>query len=145
MTREEAIERLKQNKAAAEFYAGMVQNTNAIENELKDIEAMNMAIEALSEPKTGWIPVSERLPEHSYTKRFWLTVKLDDDKGTVATLIGTWGAWSGGKNNKSYDAFDCWKDVMINGGIYRMSQPIPKEQVLAWMPLPEPYKEDGEA
>lgn len=48
MTREEAIERLKQNKAAAEFYAGMVQNTNAIENELKDIEAMNMAIEALS-------------------------------------------------------------------------------------------------
>ena len=63
MTREEAIERLKQNKAAAEFYAGMVQNTNAIENELKDIEAMNMAIEALSaaEPKTGkWIAKSER-------------------------------------------------------------------------------------
>ena len=95
-----------------------------------------------AEPKTGWIPVSERLPEHSYTKRFWLTVKLDDDKGTVATLIGTWGAW-GGKGNKPYDAFDCWKDVMINGGIYRMSQPIPKEQVLAWMPLPEPYREDG--
>ena len=47
MTREEELERLKQNKAAAEFYAGMVQNTNAIENELKDIEAMNMAIEAL--------------------------------------------------------------------------------------------------
>ena len=48
MTREEAIERLKQNKAAAKFYAGMSQNTNAIENELKDIEAMDMAIEALS-------------------------------------------------------------------------------------------------
>lgn len=47
MTREEAIERLKQNKAAAEFYAGMVQNTNAIENELKDIEAIDMAIKAL--------------------------------------------------------------------------------------------------
>ena len=50
MTREEAIERLKQNKAAAKFYAGMVQNTNAIENELKDIEAIDMAIEALTEP-----------------------------------------------------------------------------------------------
>lgn len=47
MTREEAIERLKQNKAAAEFYAGMVQNTNAIGNALKDIEAIDMAIEAL--------------------------------------------------------------------------------------------------
>ena len=50
MNKQEAIERLKQNKAAAEFYAGMVQNTNAIENELKDIEAIDMAIEALSEP-----------------------------------------------------------------------------------------------
>lgn len=56
MKKEEAIERLKQNKAAAEFYAGMVQNTNAIENELKDIEAMNMAIEALTDRPTGkWI------------------------------------------------------------------------------------------
>ena len=36
-----------------------------------------------------WIPCSERLPEHSYTKRFWLTVKLDNDKDTVTTLIGT--------------------------------------------------------
>lgn len=49
MNREEAIERIKQNKAAAEFHAGMVQNTNAIENELKDIEAMEMAIEALTQ------------------------------------------------------------------------------------------------
>lgn len=56
MTREEAIERLKQNKAAAEFYAGMVQNTHAIENELKDIEALDMAIEALSDRSYGeWV------------------------------------------------------------------------------------------
>ena len=48
MDKQEAIERLKQNKAAAEFYAGMVQNTNAIEIELKGIEAIDMAIEALS-------------------------------------------------------------------------------------------------
>lgn len=64
MTREEAIERLKQNKAAAEFYAGMVQITNAIENELKDIEAIDMAIEALrAEPKTGeWIKATGMMP-----------------------------------------------------------------------------------
>lgn len=53
MDKQEAIERLKQNKAAAEFYAGMVQNTNAIENELKDIEAIDMAIEALSVESPG--------------------------------------------------------------------------------------------
>ena len=55
MERAEAIERLKQNKAAAEFYAGTVQITNAIENELKDIEAIDMAIEALSEPSDNLI------------------------------------------------------------------------------------------
>lgn len=48
ITREEAIERLQQNKAAAEFYAGITQNTNLIENELKDIEAFDVAIKALS-------------------------------------------------------------------------------------------------
>lgn len=61
MTREEAIERLKQNKAAAKFYAGMVQNTNAIENELKDIEAIDMAIEALSERTGEWIYSTKQL------------------------------------------------------------------------------------
>ena len=53
MDRDEAIKILKQNKAAAEFYAGMVQNTKVIENELRDIEAMNMAIEALQAKAEG--------------------------------------------------------------------------------------------
>ena len=49
MTNKEAIERLKQNRAAAEFYAGMTPNSREVENELKDIEAIDMAIEALTE------------------------------------------------------------------------------------------------
>ncbi len=105
---------------------------------MNDLIKRNNVINMIHDEK--WIPCSKRLPEHSYTKRFWLTVKLDDDEGTVTTLIGTWSAWGGNNGRKSYDAFDCWKDVMINGGIYRLSQPIPKEQVLAWMPAPEPWK-----
>ena len=125
-----------------EYNKEWIENTSEIPQEIS--AEIADAIRCGKQNKYEWIPVSEGLPKHSYTKRFWLTVKLDDDDGTIATLIGTWGAWCGGKGNKSYDAFDCWKDVMINGGIYRMSQPIPKEQVLAWMPLPEPYREDGE-
>ena len=68
MTKEEAIERLKQNKAAAKFYAGMVQNTNAIENELKDIEAIDMAIEALSERTGEWIFNPKDAIELMFTK-----------------------------------------------------------------------------
>ncbi len=105
---------------------------------MNDLIKRNDVINMIHEEK--WIPCSERLPEHSYTKRFWLTVKLDDDENTVTTLIGTWSAWGGNNGSKPYDAFDCWKDVMINGGIYRLSQPIPKEQVLAWMPAPEPWE-----
>lgn len=89
-------------------------------------------------PQGEWIPCSARLPEHSYTRKFWLTVKLDD--GTITTLIGSWSSFGSINGGEIYDAFCCWKDVMINGGIYRMSQPIPKEQVLAWMPAPEPWK-----
>ena len=48
MTREEAIERIEQNKAAAEFYAQMLDKYKSVDHELKDIEAFNMAIEALS-------------------------------------------------------------------------------------------------
>ena len=56
MTREEAIERIKQNKAAAEFYVQMMCKSKSVDNELKDIEAFNMAIEALqnlSKPNNG--------------------------------------------------------------------------------------------
>ena len=56
LTRKETIERLKQNKAAAEYYAGQSQITAEIENALKDSEALDMAIEALSAERTGeWI------------------------------------------------------------------------------------------
>lgn len=55
MDKQEAIERLKQNKAAAEFYAGMIDNYKSVCNELKDIEAFDMAIEALSERTGEWI------------------------------------------------------------------------------------------
>ena len=53
MKKEEAIERLKQNKAAAEFYVEIAQNIKPIENELKDIEAFDMAIEALQAEQEG--------------------------------------------------------------------------------------------
>ena len=56
MDRQEAIERIKQNKAAAEFYAQLTSKPKSVDDELKDIEAFNMAIEALESelPKGKW-------------------------------------------------------------------------------------------
>ena len=123
MTREEAIERLKQNKAAAEFYAGMVQNTNAIENELKDIEAIDMAIEALS-AEAEWIPCSERLPS---------------EDGDYLVQMSWWGF-----QMDVYSWADGWNCYRINGKVSRLSE-IDGRDIVAWMPLPKPYREDGEA
>ncbi len=48
MNKEEAIKRIRQNISAAEFHMGLTQLRSTIENELLDIEAFKMAIEALS-------------------------------------------------------------------------------------------------
>ena len=65
MTREEAIMRLKQNRAAATLYAEMSNRTKTIENELLDIEAIDMAIEALqAEPTHGRLIDADALMEY---------------------------------------------------------------------------------
>lgn len=128
----------------SELIEELIDNADSYTKELHDLmyraaNTIEMLSEKAREPKQGeWIPCSEGMPKHSYTMRFWLTVKLDD--GRITTLIGRWSSFGSTNGGETYDAFDCWKDVMINGGIYRLSQPIPKEQVLAWMPAPEPWE-----
>lgn len=79
-------------------------------------QACEMAIKALEQ--TTWIPVSERLPE------------IQD-----CYLVTT--KWKGSYSGDVY--------IETNMAVYRER---PKEwdcvDVIAWMPLPEPYKEDAE-
>lgn len=78
-------------------------------------------------PKTGWIPVSERLPEKD--GRYLVTCPSLGDDLEVST------AWYGTplmpirpvKGKCFFDSDDEWGDV-------------PYDDVLAWMPLPKPYK-----
>lgn len=70
-----------------------------------------------------WIPVSERLPEHK-NARYWVCTdtghqcecRWTDNRFGICNLSGAWG-WS----------------------IFDTPQ---YSNVVAWMPLPEPYKED---
>lgn len=89
----------------------------------EQIEALNVAIQAL-EHKTEWIPVSERLPEDHenvliYLSSNQITIGLYNSHRLpfMDKPIG-WGA----------DEPHNWSS----------------DEVIAWMPLPEPYKAESE-
>lgn len=89
------------------------------------MQARDMAINSLSQPEPHWIPVTERLPEDGVY--VLLTVRRMGDSYNHVPFISTgYISWN----------HQCWwcahdgncKDANID--------------VLAWQPLPEPYKED---
>jgi len=85
-------------------------------------EAEEMAIEALAQ--TRWIPCSERLPEED--GQYLITVKYVHVDG-YDDIYAEHGEWMDGK----------W-DMFCFGHCGQV------ETILAWMPLPEPYKAESE-
>nr|DAU94947.1 MAG TPA: Protein of unknown function (DUF551) [Caudoviricetes sp.] len=87
------------------------------------------------EKENGWIPVSERVPEDE--KEYLVT--LEKVYGTPEKLygianylkFGDAGYW----NEKKYGYLE-WDKYSDGHGGTKMYK------VIAWMPLPEPYKED---
>ena len=101
---------------------------------LKMIEQLQDDLEQ-DEKENGWIPVSERLPEDE--KEYLVT--LEKVYGTPEKLygianylkFGDAGYW----NEKKYGYLE-WDKYSDGHGGTKMYK------VIAWMPLPEPYKED---
>lgn len=87
------------------------------------------------EKENGWIPVSERLPEDE--KEYLVT--LEKVYGTSEKLygiasylkFGDAGYWN--EKKYGYLEWDKYSDGHAGTKMYK---------VVAWMPLPEPYKED---
>ena len=75
-----------------------------------------------AQPEQRWIPCSERLPEGNGTYLVTYIYK-DDEEGTEEPYAIS-------------DIFMLWK------GAFATEEPTDK--ALAWMPLPEPYKEGQE-
>ena len=82
-------------------------------------EALDMAISALRQ--TAWIPVGERLPSQS--GEYLVTISCEGATWTDKfEYTPTDRGWS---DPEAYDDIIDWNDGVI-----------------AWMPLPKPYKED---
>ena len=123
MTREEAIKKIKK----------VIEESVIFEDEL---EAFDKAIKALEqEPK--WIPVWERLPE----KRgdYLVTQKATFTDYEYISVIGY------ALNLYDVDEYD-FADKKRSGWYEYDSEWGYREldDVIAWMPLPEPYKAESE-
>ena len=98
-------------------------------------ELMEMAITALQNQQV-WIPVSERLPEErdSIFAKFKGTDKWKKGmfEKTSSTVIVTVCSDDGSLRSTTANTIDGrWKtDIILIG-----------DEVIAWMPLPEPYRE----
>ena len=125
-------DRLKQYKdkySDCYKYAGVHVKViqDMIEQLLADLEQ--------DEKENGWIPVSERLPEDE--KEYLVTLEkvyvTPEKLYGIANYLkfGDAGYW----NEKKYGYLE-WDKYSDGHGGTKMYK------VIAWMPLPEPYKED---
>ena len=85
-------------------------------------EACDMAIEALKEPEGKWIPVTERLPEVTQNEYYPLSLVTLDNRDVC---LGVY----------HYDDEEWWTRMSEGETVYTTDH-----KVVAWRPLPEPYR-----
>ena len=113
-------------------YADHERALEEIKKLKEDIANLQIRCRIAESDKPKWIPVSERSPEKD--GRYLVTDTLFGDDLWVLT------AWYGTPPMPSRP---------VKGKCFFVSDDeygdVPYDDVVAWMPLPEPYREDGEA
>lgn len=107
------------------------------------LDIVNSLLDALEEDEkeNGWIPVSERLPEDCVPVNItWVNHKPESYYISIKDVPFT-------STGMLYDGKWFWystvcEDYLREFGRNDMDEVDENIKVIAWMPLPEPYKED---
>lgn len=99
-----------------------------------EYERYNIDIDTIKAMPSDWIPVSERLPDADDCPMDCMVTRKSKFVGNyvdmaVAEKNGTW-------------THEDWKAITIDGNATCIS--TRDADIIAWIPLPEPYREDGE-
>lgn len=101
-----------------------------------ELEALKMAKRALEE-KPRWIPCSERLPEMHKGEVDGEFYKVSD-----RLLFSSAAGVCCGFYEDSDAGGPMWYEDYVGGPMWYSTEGLTCENVTAWMPMPETYKED---
>ena len=131
ISRQEAIDAIRELESGEDF------NFN---NGL--ICAMNNVAELPSADAPQWIPCSERLPED--IRPVIVTWKNTDPESYYQYIVGKhFTGTACYKNGKWYWYSSTTEDMLAEYGRYDSEEFDEAIECIAWMPLPEPYKENS--
>ena len=130
------------NKEAIEILCDQIKGNKS--------EAMQMALKALCEPK--WIPCSERLPEKETVLATVETKTFKHRYVCEAVWIPRWtwkasfDSWEDcseyNEDEDEYYVLEGWYERVHNWDDY--SYVGIEDDVIAWRPMPDPYREEGD-
>lgn len=139
ISREEAIEAItkvaRKNFTLADWYEFYLKGMTDAEDSLKALPVADV----VERKKGKWIPVSERLPEDLEPVNItWINHEPEPyyhsikDKNFIATGIYYRGQW--------YWYSTTCADYLGEYGSNEIDKVDDAVEIVAWMPLPEPYK-----
>lgn len=136
MTREEAIQilrtRIVPTKNWQEIHEAIDIAIEALSAEAVDVNEVTIHYKPYPSAEAEWIPVSEKLPN-------------EDARYLAQMSYGIMQVLSWANNLEEVDDFDFYNEK--HGGWYEFDSEwgyCERHDVLAWMPLPTPYKERNE-
>jgi len=121
-----------------------IQRANGVEIYSDDVVPVEY-LKALpsAQPEQQWIPCSERLPEN--IRPVIVTWKNTDPASYYQYIVGKhFTGTACYKNGKWYWYSSTTEDMLAEYGRYDSEEFDEAIECIAWIPLPEPYKEEQE-